>query len=201
MIRLDSCRTSRYSPRRGHVGFPRVKLTRPPPLLSWVGWRGDGVQKWRWLLLVIPVLVLGGGLWLWLAVGVHWFEPNPGQGGDAEKSSDVATDLLLMWETRKLGGTPDPTHGLNPRSSTDRAINAASRVFNTVELVGKTREEVVRLLGDPKASSDSIYNFPFWPAPKDALVYRFDSGAYGWQFNVVLGDDGKVREVKRHWIH
>jgi hypothetical protein len=159
------------------------------------------MRKRRWLLLLIAVLVLCGGLWLWQAVGVHWIEPHPGQVGDGEKSSDLAADLRLMWETRKLGGMPDPTHGPNPRSSTDRAINAASRVFNTVDLVGKTREGVVALLGDPKSSSDSIYNFPFWPAPKGSLVYRFDSGAYGWQFNVVFSDDGKVREVERHWIH
>jgi len=121
--------------------------------------------------------------------------------GDREKSSDLAGDLRLMWETKRLNGTPDPNHGPNPRSSTDRAINAASRVFNTVELDDKTREEVVALLGDPTSSSDSIYNFPFWPAPNASLVYRFDSGAYGWQFNVVLGADGRVREVERHWIH
>jgi hypothetical protein len=158
------------------------------------------MRKWC-VLLLIAVLVLGGGLWLWRTVGVHWVEPDPGQVDADEKSSDVAGDIRLMWETRKLGGTPDRTHGPNPRSSTDRAINAASRVFNTVELDGKSREAVVGLLGDPKSSSDSIYNFPFWPAPKGALVYRFDSGSYGWQFNVVFGDDSKVRAVERHWIH
>src|SRR5258708_5236317 len=129
------------------------------------------MRKRRWVLLLIAVLVLGSGLWLWRAVGVHWVEPHPFQVGAGEKSSDVVGDIRLMWETKRLGGTHDPTHGPNPRSSTDRAINAASRVFNAVELVGKTREEVVGLLGDPKSSSDSIYNFPFWPAPKGALVY------------------------------
>jgi hypothetical protein len=97
-----------------------------------------------------------------------------------------------MWETRRLGGT---------LSSTDRAINAASRVINTVELVGKTQEEVASLLGDPHSSSDSSYNFPFYPVPQGSLVYRFDSGMYGWQFNLLLGEDGQVREVQRHWIH
>ena len=158
------------------------------------------MRERRWLLLMIAVLAIGG-LWLWRAVGVHWVEPHPGRYGDGEKSSDLPADLKLMWETRRLGGTPDPTHGTNPRSSTDRAINAASRVFNTVELAGKTRDEVVAVLGDPKSSNDSIYNFPFWPAPKGSLVYRFDSGAYGWQFNVVFREDDKVREVERHWIH
>jgi hypothetical protein len=149
----------------------------------------------------MSLLALAGGVWLWRVAVVHWIEPHPGQVGDGEKSADLPSDLKLMWETRRLGGTPDASHGTNPRSSTDRAINAASRVFNTVELSGKTRDEVVSLLGDPKSSSDSIYNFPFWPSPKGSLVYRFDSGAYGWQFNVVLGDDGRVQEVQRHWIH
>jgi hypothetical protein len=159
------------------------------------------MRKRRWLFLLIAALVLGGGVWLWQAVAVHWIEPHPGQVGDGVESSNLAGDIGLMWETRRLGETRDPTHGTNPRSSTDRAINAASGVFNTVELVGKTPEEVVALLGDPKSSNDSIYNFPFWPAPEGSLVYRFDSGAYGWQFNVAFGEDSKVREVERHWIH
>jgi hypothetical protein len=151
--------------------------------------------------VILALLALGGGVWLWCTVVVHWIEPDPGQVDEGERSADLSADLKVMWETQRLGGTSDPTHGPNPRYSTDRAINAASRVFNTVELAGKTSHEVVTLLGDPKSSNDSIYNFPFWPAPKGSLVYRFDSGAYGWQFNVVLGDDGRVREVQRHWIH
>ena len=156
-------------------------------------------RHWRWLLVL--VVALTGGVLLWRGFVVNWIEPHPGHVGDGDKSSDLAADIRLMWETQKLGGTPDPTHGPNPRASTDRAINAASRVFNSVELVGKTREEVVGQLGDPKASSDSIYNFPFWPAPKGSLVYRFDCGAYGWQFNVLLGAEGRVWEVERNWIH
>jgi len=131
-----------------------------------------------------------------------WVEPHPGRYDHGARSTDLAADLKLMWETQPLKGAPDPSHGPNPRASTDRAINAASRVFNTVELLGKTAEDVVALLGDPKVLSDSIYNFPFWPPPKGkSLVYRFDSGAYGWQFNLVLDEDGRVREVERHWIH
>lgn len=156
------------------------------------------MRKRTWLLLPLAVLAFGGGLWLWRTIGA---ELRPGQYDGGEKSSDLAADLKLMWETQPLGGTPDPTHGPNPRSSTDRAINAASRVFNTVELVGKTREDVIAALGDPKAANDSIYNFPFWDAPRGALVFRFDTGAYGWQFNVVFGLRGRVTAVERHWIH
>jgi hypothetical protein len=160
---------------------------------------GDAVRKQHWMMLLILVLVLGGGLWLWRRgspAEAHPFKYDRGQ-----KSSELSADIGRMWETKPLGGRPDPTHGPYPRSSTDRAINAASRVFNAAELKGKSSDDVVALLGDPKSSSDSIYNFPFWPAPEGALVYRFDSGSYGWQFNVAFGDDGRVREVERHWIH
>ena len=64
-----------------------------------------------------------------------------------------------------------------------------------------TREEVISVLGDPRTSNDSIYNFPFWPAPKGAMVYRFDTGAYGWQFDLLFDEQGKVNEVQRSWIH
>jgi hypothetical protein len=153
------------------------------------------------LCAILALAAFIGGVWLWSTVVVDWIEPHPGEVGDGQQSENLPGDLKLMWKTKRLGSTHDLTHGQNPRSSTDRAINAASRVFNTVELVGKTRDEVVTLLGDPKSSSDSIYNFPFWPAPKGSLVYRFDSGAYGWQFNAVLGEEGRVSEVERHWIH
>jgi hypothetical protein len=152
-----------------------------------------------WVVLVL--LLIGAGVWFWRTVVVHWVEPDPFHVGAGEKSADLARDLQLMWETQRLRGTNDPSHGPNPRGSTNRAINAASRVFNTVELTSKSREEVVALIGDPQSSSDSIYNFPFWSAPTGALVYRFDNGAYGWQFNVVIGDNGRVRDVQRRWIH
>ncbi len=159
------------------------------------------MKKRRWLWLLVAALGVGGGVWLWRDEVRHWIEPDPGSYDATATSADPERDMRLMWETQRLRGSPDPTHGPNPRGSTDRAINAASRVFNTVELVGMTRAEVVNLLGDPKTSSESIYNFPFWPAPRGSLVYRFDCGSYGWQFNVVLDEQGKVSKVERLWIH
>ncbi|MDB5311970.1 MAG: hypothetical protein JWO38_6172 [Gemmataceae bacterium] len=155
--------------------------------------------RWRWLIL--SVAVLGVGSSVWRTIDRLGPEPFPlHHGGDAV-SADLAADLRLMWETQPLPGDAGPSAGPNPKGSTDPAIHAASRVFNTVDLVGKTRDEVVAQLGDPRASSDSVYNFPFWPAPSGSLVYRFDTGAYGWQFNVVFGLRGRVTEVQRHWIH
>ena len=164
------------------------------------------MARHRWTSAILALLVLGSGISFWRAVVSPWIWPHAEESDfdpypDSNKAVDLPSDLKLMWETQRLGGTPDPTHGPNPRSSTARAINAASRVFNTVELLGKTRDQVVTLLGDPKSSSDSIYNFPFWPTPKGAMVYRFDSGACGWQFNIELDAEGKVSKVERLWIH
>jgi hypothetical protein len=103
-------------------------------------------------------------------------------------------DIRRMWETEPLRSRP------RELASTERAVNAADRVFSTVELRGKSREQVIALLGDPKHSSRSTYNFPFYPAPANALVYRFDTGAGGWQFNVQFDRAGKVWKVDRYGI-
>lgn len=162
------------------------------------------MKKSHWLWMLCSILIVTGlvSLWFYVNRSDDLAAPYTNQfGEDFEKSNDLEGDLKLMWQTERLGGTPDPTHGPNPRASTDAAIDAASRLFNTIELVGKTRKEVIAAIGDPKSSNDSTYNFPFWPAPPGAMVYRFDCGAYGWQFNVILDRDGKVREVQRAWIH
>ena len=162
----------------------------------------------RWTLLIIGLPSLAILVWLGVFT-TQTRRPNtnrpdvswPGLYDINAKSSDLTADLTLMWETKPLQSRNDPTHGPNPRSSTDQAINAASRVFNTVELISKTREEVIHQLGDPKTSNDSVYNFPFWPASTESLVYRFDSGAYGWQFNIIFDEAGHVIQVDRRWIH
>ncbi len=110
------------------------------------------------------------------------------------KSTDLKHDIKAMWATKRLKDS-------NAFASTDAAIAAADRVFNTLSLVGKTRDEVIALLGDPRHSNNSQYNFPFWPVPKNAMVYRFDCGHYGWQFNVRLDSRAKVKKVEREKIH
>lgn len=148
--------------------------------------------------------VAGAAIAIGAALAAYWFftaEPHPGQYDQSAKSYDLASDVELMWETKPLRHSGDPSHGENPHASTDRAINAASRVFNTMQLVGKSAEEVRQLLGDPRASNNSLYNFPFFPPQTRSMIYRFDSGMYGWQFDVVVGEDEVVDSVERHWIH
>ena len=71
----------------------------------------------------------------------------------------------------------------------------AKRVFDSVDLIGMTRDQIIALLGDPRTSNDSIYNFPFYEAPPGTLVYRFDTGAYGWQFNIHFDETGLATQV------
>lgn len=117
------------------------------------------------------------------------------QDGDVQ-SEDLGADIKLMWET--TDGNPE-----TGRVSTARAINAANRVFNTVQLVGKTGAEVKALLGSPIHSNDSVYRgAAFHEIKARAMIYRFDNGNYGWQINVYCqADDQPVTEVEKLWIH
>src|SRR5437868_1333276 len=58
-------------------------------------------------------------------------------------SPDLATDRKRMWRTVAGVGYPAPEFEVSPVS----AINAASRVFATVQLEGKTADEVGHILG------------------------------------------------------
>jgi hypothetical protein len=88
-----------------------------------------------------------------------------------------------MWETED-------------RVSTNDAIHAARRVFGTVQLVGLTQNEVIALLGDPRTTGIRMHSTPWYGAGLRDLVYRFDNGAYGWQFNIKFDWKGKVCRVQ-----
>lgn len=161
--------------------------------------------------LAIGVAVLsalvGARYWMYCA-GVDSLGPASGtvvasdprlaerpQRGDP-RSSDLGADIALMWETAVVDRDRGPV-------STARAINAAARVFNTVELVGLTGAEAQALLGSPIHSSPSVYRgSPFWPLDAHGMIYRFDNGYWGWQIDVHCdGDDQPVTRVVKRWIH
>lgn len=156
--------------------------------------------KWRVVGLCVLVLSLGAVAANYLLlddwVGSATFSP-PSDFDAETKSTDLEADIKLMWETAPSKGTSKVT------ASSDRAICAASRVFNSVNLVGKTGLEVKALLGSPTKSNESVYRGePFWPMKERGMTYRFDCGFYGWEFHVyVNGDNERVTEVARHWIH
>lgn len=104
-------------------------------------------------------------------------------------SNSIRADIRRMWETVPMEGEPAK------KASSDRATQAAYRVFSSIQFVGMTRQQVIQLVGDPQRSNDSIYNFPYYPTAKDKLVYRFDTGFGGWQFNFSFDRHNRVSKV------
>jgi hypothetical protein len=107
------------------------------------------------------------------------------QGGETK----LEADIKLMWQTYKGA---DGSAG----SSTPEAVKAAKRVFGKVNLIGMTRSEVVEKLGDPQKAAGSYFKHSAREVKAGTLFYRFDTGIYGWQFNLLFDDQGKVLEVK-----
>ncbi|MEO6846571.1 MAG: hypothetical protein ABI443_04190 [Chthoniobacterales bacterium] len=113
-------------------------------------------------------------------------------GSDAKAiplTSATAGDIKQMWETVPMAS--DPTK----KVSSAPAVAAAHRVFMAIPLTGMSREDVISLLGDPVTSSDSNFNVPFYRPPKKGMVYRFDTGTGGWQFDLILDKKNHVTNV------
>ena len=70
------------------------------------------------------------------------------------------------------------------RGSTPAAQQAAARIFSNVGFLHRSREEVRRLLGDPKTISD--YGRPDAGGESDPLVYVFDSGLGGSTYTLTF---------------
>jgi len=118
------------------------------------------------------------------------WSPDKVQG----KSKNLKKDIEAMWQVVPLKGEP---FSVSPTS----AVLASERIFKTISLIGLTRKEVANVLCTHLRSNQYGYHAPFWPIPKNAEVYRFDNGCFGWQFTVVYGRDKKVETVRRKWIH
>ncbi|MCB9879033.1 MAG: hypothetical protein H6835_15670 [Planctomycetes bacterium] len=162
--------------------------------------RGARRTRRAWLVGTLVGVVLLGAAAVYPVK--HWladreFHDAVARNLDATAvSTDLEADLRLMWQTAPMHSQPDA------RASTIAAMMAASRVFNTIELVGKTGAEVRALLGSPQTSSDSVYRHePFFPLTSRALVYRIENGMFGWEFHVLCqGDEEPVTAVERFAI-
>lgn len=154
-------------------------------------------RTWWWVgALVVLVGVGAWGLWYWSESRQEAAARDRDFDSEA-RSVDLDADLQLMWQTAPMRSDPAK------EASTLAAILAASRVFNTVSLVGMTGAQAQARIGSPTRSSRSVYRGqPFWPLRERGMIYRFENGRFGWQFNVYCeGDDQPVTEVERQWIH
>lgn len=126
------------------------------------------------------------------------------EDGPIRKSSNLAADKKKMWKLVKIK-TKDDTGDVEYFVSPVSAINAAARVMESEKdkLIGMNLKQVLKELGHVESHRKGSYNFPFIPLGKDekAYVFRFDCGAFGWQFDLLCDKDGKVVKVRRQWIH
>jgi hypothetical protein len=117
---------------------------------------------------------------------------SPG-GTPGEKSANLQKDIQEMWSVSK------GDNGFT--ASTNEAISAANRVFNTVDLKGLSKGEISKLLRVDLRSPKYGYIAPFWPVKENTFVLRFDCGLYGWQFDIYLDKKERCKKVERKWIH
>src|SRR4051812_28366779 len=100
-------------------------------------------RRWLWLFVGVAAIVLAVtvGYFVRRGFGVPEFPPMSLYWERDGRSSDLTADIKLMWATDPLTGNAGPNAGPNPKGSTGAAVDAASRVFNTADLIGQTREE------------------------------------------------------------
>lgn len=112
----------------------------------------------------------------------------------ASSDSTPVTYGYGMWETVNLRPLED-TDGNDLIASTEHAIELAKQFFDTTNLVGMTSDQVEQIVGQPESWNSSYY-FPFYGRDSpNSLVYRFDSGFFGWEFKIVFDDEGKAISV------
>lgn len=104
-------------------------------------------------------------------------------------------DLAMLRDTASVSAN-DPDSRF--RGSSSKAIAAARRVFTQGNLLRKTKEKVLALLGDPKTIS--TYGVAAKPGKDSPLVYRFDSGYGGWVYTLHLVN-GTVTRIEEQGMN
>ena len=111
--------------------------------------------------------------------------------GCGHSGYDWSADAKLLRQTYNLNGHRP---GEPPLMASDgAAMSAAHRIFSNVRFEGKTREEVLEILGDPSTISDYGRREEHFPA--DKLVYVFDDGWGGVTYTLYL-KSGRVQQVE-----
>jgi hypothetical protein len=111
------------------------------------------------------------------------------------RSDDLDADLKLMWEVG------DPVEDRNWVTATPEAVWAANRVFNSIDVVGLKVDELETKVRLHLRSKDYGYRAPFWPVDEGTYFLRFDTGAWGWQFEFPLDAEQRITKMNKQWIH
>jgi hypothetical protein len=116
---------------------------------------------------------------------VDYLKPPKG-GYDPEEDRK----LLRETEAARRGGR-------RVRVSSRTAVGAARRFFSSVDLRGKAKPEILKLLGDPATLND----FGVKPgAPADSpLIYRFEAAEGGLQYTLVFTAGRVARVTVTSW--
>ena len=99
-------------------------------------------------------------------------------------------DILALRKTVKIPNPP--VRGASPESG-----QAAARIFERIDFVGMTKEEVLSLLGDPATVND--YGIVAEPGDNSPLKYRMVSGLGGMQYTLEFKNK-KVQKLRREGI-
>lgn len=78
--------------------------------------------------------------------------------------------------------------------------DASARIEFGNILQEKITNEMFELVAHPPRSRDPDYGDPFFPSDA-AIVYRFDCGNFGLQFDVHLDAESGVLKIHQRWIH
>ena len=117
----------------------------------------------------------------WKSIKILNVELKP-SGSDQQATSPYpafAADLRLLRD-HNIEAAGD----LQIAVSSDEAISAARRIFSKVTFLYKTKKEVLQILGDPKTISS--YGVSMKESSPDVLIYRFDSGFGGCDYQLKL---------------
>lgn len=142
------------------------------------------------ILVLVAITLLGCFTWC-LEAAPHQDDAKlVGNGMGSPKSTNLTVDIAAMWSVApKL-------EGRDWVASSDAADTAAVRVFNTVNLIGMSREEVSGVLRFDLRSPDYGYVAPFYPVATNVIPIRIDNGRYGWQFDIIMGGSDRVVRVE-----
>ena len=133
--------------------------------------------------------------------GVEAAQDDERHRRDEEEQPLRSQQALFPEEDLELGQRPLWIAALQVESSDarDDVHVVGCQVVDTLQNL----DEILAHLNHVDSHRQGSYNFPFHPLAPDeqAYVFRFDCGRFGWQFDLLYGEDQRVTEVRRRWIH